>query len=158
MITIPQPALALNSTDFPPQSHYRMQYNEIVSHSHDMTWIKTKILEYASRAPRGILQGLIINAHGWCADGVDIGTGLNQASLAILNASDALRGKIREIYLCSCEVADTTGGQEFCRQLAYQLHTYVVASETEQTVGSVDRVFDRSLCPVHYFTTFRNFK
>jgi Domain of unknown function (DUF4347) len=137
MITIRQPALALNSRDFFGGSHYRLIYNRVVDHSRDMTWIKEQILHYL--AGHDHLQALIINAHGWCDDGIHIGTGLNRASLPILNANNALTGKIRDIYLCGCAVADTLGGADFCKQLAIQLNANVIASENNQVLTISDQ-------------------
>jgi hypothetical protein len=136
MITIQQPALALNSTDFGRGNHYRMIYNVRVDHSRDMTWIKEQILRYTDGT---YLNALIINAHGWCSDGIYIGNGLNLNSLPIFNAGNALTDKIRNIYLCGCAISNTPDGAEFCRQLAIQLNTNVIASENDQVLTISDQ-------------------
>ena len=136
MIEIPQPALALNSSDFGPSDHYRMQYNTVVPRSWSVQNIADSISTTIAAAG-GRLSSLVINAHGMAGpDGVALGTGLHYGSIAPLFV---FSGQIGRIYLCACQVADTGAGYEFCRFLSLQLNAPVVASKEPQTIGTSDR-------------------
>lgn len=147
MIHIPQPSLALNQytlgasddENISYELHYRMQYNCVVNHSQNMPALRGTVLHFLSMVSAGRMNALVINAHGWTADGVYIGSGLNSATLQLFNQGDALRDKFTMIYLASCEVAGTTAGERFCRDLASSLNCYVVASETNQSASNADR-------------------
>jgi hypothetical protein len=135
MIEIPQPALALNSADFGPSDHYRMQFNHVVPRSWSVQAIADAIGTAMTAA--GSLRALVVNAHGMCGpDGVALGTGLHIGSVAPLLM---FRGSIERVYLCACQVADTGNGYEFCRFLAMRLNAPVVASKEPQVVTTADR-------------------
>lgn len=147
MITIRQPALALNAfttgrTDIsiPYELHYTMKYNCVVNNSQTMTAVRGTIMHFLSFVTSGRMHALVINAHGMeNPDGVYIGTGLGAPTISLLNSGDALRDKFSRIYLASCAVASTAAGQSFCSDLAIQLNCDVIASESDQTSSNADR-------------------
>jgi len=146
LITIPQPALALNSGAFEIRDHYRMDYNAVIPTSWDIPTVRG-IVETNITAAGGNLLSLVINAHGMCGpDGIALGTGLHLGNLAEF-CTDAVRGHIRKIYCCSCEVANTGAGYEFCRAFAIQSGAIVIASKDPQIVGFSDREWSTAQVP-----------
>ncbi|GGJ16298.1 DUF4347 domain-containing protein [Neoroseomonas lacus] len=136
MIPIPQPALALNSSDFPTSSHYTMEHEVLVRRI-----IRPEaIVDMVSAAARsGRLHAVIINAHGMAGpDGVALGTGLHLGNVHLWGA---VHGLIERIWMCACQVADTLDGQRFCQSLAVVTGAEVVASSDPQSVGGADREF-----------------
>lgn len=133
MISVHQPSLALNSSDFGTMYHYRMQFNEVITRSMNTTSVAT-LLERNIRKAGGRLHALIINAHGMASpDGIALGTGLHLGTIDSFCAS-AVRGKIEKIYCCSCEVVSTSTGFQFCRTFARLIGGVVIASKDPQIV------------------------
>jgi len=146
MITIPQPALALNSSDFEVRDHYRMDYNAVISRSLDIPSVAA-VVETNLASAGGRLSALVINAHGMAGpDGIALGTGLHLGTLGDF-CTPAIREHIRTIYCCSCEVANTGAGYEFCRALALQSGAIVIASFDPQIVGFSDREWSTAQVP-----------
>lgn len=137
MISIPQPALALNSSDFPTQSHYTMQSDVVVSRllrpEHVIDMVR------AATGSMGRLRAVIINAHGMAGpDGVALGTGLHLGNAHLWGS---VHGLVDRIWMCACQVADTHAGQQFCQAVAAGSGAEVVASADPQMVGGGDREF-----------------
>lgn len=137
MIPIPQPALALNSGDFPTASHYTMAQDVVVRRIIRPEHIVDMVNAAATRASG--LRAVIVNAHGMAGpDGVALGTGLHLGNVHLWGA---VHGLIDRIWLCACQVADTLDGQRFCQALAAVTGAEVVASSDPQSVGGPDREF-----------------
>jgi hypothetical protein len=153
VISIPQPAMALNSAAFDVRDHYRMDYNEVVSLSADMVTVASAV-EASLTAAGGSLRALVINAHGLAGpDGIALGTGFHLGNIADF-CTPAIRGHIDKIYCCSCEVANTGPGYEFCRSLAMQSGAIVIASKDPQVVGFSDREWSTAQVPEDHIDDF----
>ncbi|MBW6401036.1 DUF4347 domain-containing protein [Roseomonas sp. HJA6] len=136
MIPIPQPALALNSSDFSTASHYTMEHEVVVRR---IIRPESIIDMVSGAAGSGRLRAVIINAHGMAGpDGVALGTGLHLGNVHLWGA---VHGLIDRIWLCACQVADTPDGQSLCQSLAVATGAEVVASSDPQSVGGADREF-----------------
>ncbi|WP_137125188.1 hypothetical protein [Roseomonas sp. HF4] len=136
MITIPQPALALNSTEFPSESHYTMRHTHRVTRGTPVDAIVT-LVAGALAASGGRLEAVIINAHGMFApDGVALGTRLHLGNAHLWGR---VAGAIRRIWLCACQVADTQAGQDFCQALSAATGSEMIGALEEQVARSGDR-------------------
>ncbi|MFT3734844.1 MAG: hypothetical protein QM776_07445 [Rhodocyclaceae bacterium] len=152
MIHIPFPSLSLNSDDFAPRDHYHLQRNYVIPSIHQdgprssnpgisMTRLKDIILTTVEEMGH---VNLVINAHGMCdPEGVALGSGMSSASIEEGGFGD-LAGRIRMIYICACEVAQTPEGVTFCYDLARLTQAPVIASEVPQTSGWGDLEFEWS--------------
>jgi hypothetical protein len=133
MITISQPAMALNSVDA-PGPHYKMwnswEVSKSVSPSHILGWTAT----VAKKATGGKLKALIINCHGSPAS-LGLGTGIGWSQISLFSS---LSGLVDEVYIVACGVVSFTGpgdGNLFCGAIAKSAKTYVYASSDTQTTG-----------------------
>ena len=127
MIPIPQPALALNTSEFGPEYHYTMQASETVTRYARVEFIVESVLRHAGEQG-GRLEALVINAHGMAGpDGVALGVGLHFGNAHLWGPAHGLVGRI---WLCACQVADTRAGRDFCQALA--------AATGAEVVGTVE--------------------
>ncbi|MBP0465534.1 hypothetical protein J5Y09_16530 [Roseomonas sp. PWR1] len=139
MIPIPQPALALNSTDFGVSDHYTMRFNETVHRTLRPDNVVAMVSHGVRLAGEGGLAAIVINAHGmWGPDGVALGTGLHLGNTHLWSR---VNGQIRRIWICACQVADTRAGWQFCQALAVASGAEVVGAVLPQVAATSDREF-----------------
>jgi hypothetical protein len=137
MIPIPQPALALNSTDFGASDHYTMRFTNRVSRTLRPPNIVDLVAFAVRQAGDGGLAAVVINAHGMeMPDGVALGTGLH---LGNVHLWARVHGQIRRIWLCACEVANTRAGWQFCQSLAVASGAEVIGAVIPQLSFDTDR-------------------
>ncbi|HRE55558.1 MAG TPA: hypothetical protein PLP22_12310 [Candidatus Competibacter sp.] len=133
MITISQPAMALNSEDA-PGPHYKMWNTWEIPKSENPDHILKWAATVAKGAPGGKLKALIINCHASPAS-LGLGTGISWAQVSLFGT---LSGLVDEIYIVACNVVSFTGsgdGNLFCGAIAKAAKTYVYASNESQSTG-----------------------
>lgn len=142
MIRIPSPSVALNSSQFAPRDHYRLDRNFIVDRN-DPPGFRDSMASVAHWVVGGVSRGglqVVINAHGMeRPDGVALGEGLHAGTMRPLTM---WRGRVARIWLVACEMAATNGSRNFCRQLAEVTGAEVIAATAPQVTGVSDRRFE----------------
>ncbi len=147
MITIPQPAMALNAVDVPGPP-YKMWNTYHVPSTHTADHILGWTATVAKGAPGGKLRALVINCHGYTSKkiggyGLNLGTGIRRGDTPLFGR---LRGLVDEIYIIACQAARIgvpTGpgstvdgdGNLFCCEIAKSSGATVYASTANQSTG-----------------------
>lgn len=138
MISIPQPALALNAHNVPPPI-IRMWNTGIVQSTKTPLEIMNWICQIAASAPNGKLRALILNCHGYSVNGelgygLSIGTGIDYRSVELFNL---IKEKVGVIYITACgagriATSHTPGaagdGHYFLSSIARNSRAMVIAS------------------------------
>jgi hypothetical protein len=133
MITIAQPAMALNA-DGAPGPQYLMWNSWLVDSSVTPDNMMGWVAQVANGAPGGRLKALCFNSHGNNAF-IKIGTGISWGDVASFGA---ISGLVDEIYINGCQVVSFTGpgdGNLFCGAIAKAAQAYVYASNVDQDPG-----------------------
>lgn len=143
MIKLDQPAMALNADDV-PGARYRMYNTWEVPASAKPEHIFGWCAQVANGTPKGKLEHLVINCHGFYGAGtggkvmggfgLKLGTGVNRSNTGVFAA---LAGKVGKIWITACGTARISGnaagdGHALCMAIAKQSGAYVVAATTHQ--------------------------
>lgn len=139
MITIQQPAMALNAVTTPEQiARYQMWNSWDVKRNEPSQHIISWVAEVARGAPGGKLKNLVIQCHG--AQGhLLIGQGFNRKNVDLFAG---LSGLVDKIWVVACKTAYidplcraakcSHDGNAFCSEMAQAAQCTVVASTAEQ--------------------------
>ena len=102
---------------------YKMDANVVGNHATTLNELVGKIYKASSEAK--YLQNVVINTHGF-AGGFHVGN--NVYLKGDLHAFTMLSGRIKTVWLTSCETAKDSVGQSFCLELSKITRANVVAS------------------------------
>lgn len=133
MITLAQPAMALNAEDVPGPDYHMWntwRVEKTSPPSHTLGWAGI----VAKGAPGGKLKAMVMNSHGSPAH-LYMGTGIGWPEIPLFAS---LSGLVDEIYIVACEVVSFTGprdGNLFCGAIAKATGSNVYASNHTQNTG-----------------------